>query len=422
MKIIILNTSDNEGGGAARATYRLHQGLNSVGVNSKMLVQQKMSDDSSVLVTNHKTGGILNKLRPSLDPLPLKFYKKRTAIHWGVSWLSSNIDAQIKDLDPDLVHLNWICSGFIPSSILPRIKKPLVWTLHDSWPFTGGCNIPFNCIKYQQKCGSCPQLGSNQEIDISRWLWAKKKKCWKNLNLTIIAPSKWLANCAKTSSLFRNFRIEVIPNGINTNQYRPIGRQLARNILGLDKEKKYLLFGAFGFSADPNKGLQYLAPAVQRLADYYEWKDNLEILVFGGLKSPNSQDFHFKTTYFGKLHDDISLNMLYSAVDVFIAPSMQENLPNTIMEALACGTPCVAFNIGGIPDLIKHQETGYLASPYKIEDLAYGINWVLSDSSRWLELSTNARKKVENEYKIEIIANRYKAIYQEIISNLKVEN
>lgn len=413
MRTIILNTSDIDGG-AARAAYRLHNQLHRIGLASTMLVQVKLSADPSVLGPSSELKKELDMLRSYLDAIPLKFYRKRSKTFWSTSWLPSKINFKLAALKPEIIHLHWICGGFIPIKLLPIFGRPLIWTIHDMWPFTGGCHYAYDCSRYRYTCGACPQLGTNLKKDLSYRILKKKEKYWKNLNLTVVSPSRWLAECARTSTLFRERRVEVIPNGLDLTLYKPVNKNMARNILGLDNNKKYILFGAVDSIRDSRKGFQYLKAALQQLATEKK-TDVLELLVFGALEPVNPPDLGLKANYLGRFYDDMSLAIVYSAADIYIAPSIQENLSNTVMEALACGIPCVAFNIGGMPDLVEHKKTGYLGRPFEVDDLAKGIKWVLADSARWQILSQYAREKAEKEYNIENVVRQYIKLYEELV-------
>jgi len=413
MKVLMLNFSDIQGG-ASRAAYRLHLGLNKIGFGSQMLVQSKGGDDFSTQGPEGTIAKGLSRLRRHVDRLPLEFYKNRKSPLFSLAWLPENTSRRIDARDPDLLHLHWICNGFISIAGLSKIRQPLLWTLHDCWAFTGGCHYPLACTRYQESCGSCPQLGSATDRDLSRWVWKRKTKHWQSLNITIVTPSRWLAQCAEASSLFRRARIEVIPNGLDLKRYKPLDRPLARDFLGLPDGKKLILCGTLGITGDQRKGFRYLQSAIGILAAG-GLGENAMLLVFGASEPPNPMELGLKTEYLGTLHDDISLALLYAAADVFVAPSIQDNLPNMVMEALACGTPTVAFDIGGMPDLIDHLQTGYLAKPFEPADLARGIDWVLSDEKRYLAMRSVARAKVEREFEITHIANRYVGLYKEIL-------
>lgn len=412
MKVLNINTNDILGG-AARAAYRLHQGLHLIDVNSQMLVQSKFSDDFTVLRNNTKLGKGIAKIKPNLDILLLNFYGQREKTVFSTQWLPNNIQTRVKQLNPDIVNLHWICGGFIPIETLEKIDKPIVWTLHDMWAFTGGCHYAGDCEGYLKNCGHCPQLHSNQSWDLSRWIWQRKAQAWKSLNLTIVTPSRWLADCAKKSSLFQGYRVEVIPYGLDINLYKPIDKKFARNLLNLPQDKKLILFGAMSATSDKRKGFQFLTPALEKLALEKE-KNDFELVVFGASQPAEDPNFPFKTNYLGRLNDDISIILLYSAVDVFVAPSVEDNLPNTVMESLACGTPCVAFDIGGMGDMIEHKENGYLAKPFCTDDLAYGISFIFNNQNQEI-LSHNSRKTVEEKFTLQLQAQRYLEVYREAI-------
>ena len=413
IKQLIINTFDIKGG-AARATYRLHKALQEVGIDSKMLVQYKESDDYSVIAPVSKSSKTLGKIRSRLDLLPLKKYKNFKKSPWSISWFPNSISKKIKLINPDIVHLNWICEGYIPISEITKINYPIVWTLHDMWAFTGGCHYSYECTKYQKKCGSCPQLESKRNLDISRWIWNRKYKSWRNLNLTIVTPSKWLAKCAKGSFLFKDLRVEVIPYVIDIDVFKPMGKLIAREILNLPKDKKIIVFGGISAASDRRKGFQYLQPALKELIGSSQ-KENIELVIFGLSTPLNPPNLSLKTNYLGIINDDIALALIYSAADVFVAPSIQDNFPNTVLESLACGTPVVAFDIGGNPDMIEHKKSGYLVKPFEIVDLAGGVNWIINDENRLNKLSQKARSKVLNEFVIDKVVTKYIKLFEELI-------
>jgi len=416
MKLLLLSTNDIYGG-AAIAAYRLLKGLQRNGVQAQMLVQSKKSDDYSIIGPEIKLQKAISKIRPIIDNIPVRFYKQRKRNIFSPAFLRDNIYKKIKNINPDIVHLHWIAGGFIKIESLANMKKPIVWTLHDSWAFTGGCHIPFECKKYIKNCGCCPTLGSNKQRDLSYKIWKRKKKSWKNLDLTIVTPSSWLAKCAKKSSLFYKTRVEVIPNGIDLSRFKPIDKNIARDILCLPKDKKLILFGAMSAINDQNKGFHLLKQSLKKFK--LIGNKNIEFVVFGSSKPKNEENLGFKIHYLGRLNDEISLALVYSTADVFIIPSIQENLPDTVMESLSCGIPVVAFKVGGIPDMIDHQKNGYLAKPFDTADLANGIKWVLEDDTKLKELSKNAREKVINEFDIVKVVEKYKDLYEDI---LKREN
>jgi len=412
MKILIVNAMDLSGG-AARAAYRLHKSLLDQNIESQMIVQTKASKDITILGHDSTIWKGLNKLRSIIDRIPVRFYKNRTKMLFSPSWLGfNNLIDVINKTRPDIVHLHWINHGMIRIEDLKRIKAPIVWSLHDNWPFTGGCHIMWDCERYIDKCGQCPRLGSDKENDLSRWIWNRKRNVYNSLdNLTIIGLSKWILESSQKSSLLINKRHINLPNPIDTSSFKPLDKAKARELWNLPKSKKLILFGAMYAIKDINKGYEKLKVVLDNLED-----DNVEFVVFGSGEPKVNPGFKFKAHYVGYIRDDIRLATLYSAADVMVVPSLQENLSYAIMESLSCATPVVAFNIGGNSDMIEHKNNGYLAEAYDTSDMAHGIDWILNNE-KYSELCQNARKKVLNEFESSIVAKKYIKMYEDILKN-----
>lgn len=415
MKILHLSTFDSRVGSAI-AAYRLHQGLLSIGISSEMFVRTKFGDDKTVVTHSAKWEPLLYRLNASLDSWELRRYPRKKSGMFSIQGGRDLIPCYISRINPHLINLHGVCNSFLQIGTLSKIHKPIVWRLPDMWAFTGGCHYSDNCDYFKDSCGACPHLGSVEENDLSRRTWKRKAKAWENINLTIVTPSSWLADLARSSSLFKNRRIEFIPNGLNTSLYKPTNKLAMRELLNLPKDKHIVLFGAANATSDPRKGFPLLQRALQELSQS-KWQDKIELVVFGSSEPENATDFGFQVHYVGKLNDTISLSALYSAADVMIAPSVQENFAATVLESLACGTPCVAFKIGGMPDLIEHQKNGYLAVPYQTNDLAQGIVWVLENQDRHQNLANYAREKVEKEFTRELQARRYLSLYEKVIGS-----
>lgn len=409
MKILIVNTSDIQGG-AARAAYRLHKALLNQGIDSQMLVQYKLTDDYTVLGPSTKIGKGFAKIKPTLDAIPTKFYPHKTKTLFSPSCLPFNkIVKQINKIEPDIVHLHWICGGMLKIEDLAKIKKPIVWSLHDMWVFTGGCHYDEECGRYKENCGYCKVLGSNKKNDLSSCVLERKHKSFKRNDLVIIGLSQWLANAAKESYLFKEKKIVNLPNPINTNLFKPFNKKQARQLWNLPENKKLILFGAMGATSDPRKGYQKLIESVQKLHH-----KEIELVIFGSSEPKEKPNLKFKSHYTGYLHDDISLITLYSVCDVMVVPSIQENLSNAIMESLSCGTPVVGFDVGGNRDMIEHHKNGYLAKAFDSHDLAKGIEWVLENEERYKQLCFAARKKVIAKFDSEKVAKQYIELYQSL--------
>ena len=416
MRVLLLSTSDIKGG-AARATYTTHQGLRQVGVQSTMLVANKSSDDRYVigLQPYRYPKRILRETRFYLDEIALKRYKNKKRCIFSPNITSDNILPEVERTNPDIINMHWICKSFLNPETFVKLNRPIVWTLHDMWGFTGGCHYTDGCNRYIERCGSCPHLASHQENDLSRKLWLRKYKAWKDLDLTIVSISHWLADCIRKSSLFSDKRVEVIPNAINTTKFKPIPKKIARDILNLPSDKNIILFGAVQATEDKRKGFQYVISAMREMARS-PIGSHLEVAVFGSAEPRNAPDLGINTTYLGILNDDVTLALAYAAADVMLVPSMEEAFGLTASEALGCGTPVVCFDTTGLKDIVEHQKNGYRASCFSIDDFVSGINWVLSDRERWKKLSQRAREKFEQEFTLDIQAQAYLQLYQEIIS------
>lgn len=412
MKVLHLNTNDTVGG-AARTAIRLHKGLRARGVESLFLAQDKQGDDATVLrIGGGKVSQIWRRVVPLLERMRLSIYRDYNGMPWSLNKLPRSVHNDINKLSPDIVHLHWVCGGFLPFSSLAKLQGKVVWTFHDSWPFTGGCHVPYPCLRYREECGQCPQLGSRLVSDISRASLRMKKKFFMRNDITIVTPSKWLRDCVQSSSVLRACHVEVIPNGIDLSLYRPVDKSFARELLGLPKDKLLILAGAVGALSDPNKGGEQLISAIENLS--LDFQREVELVIFGTSSLENIATLPIPARSMGRLHDDFSLVLLYSAADVFVCPSIQENLPTTVIEASACGTPSVAFSTSGLPDVIRHNETGYLARPFDTVDLANGISWILKDSSRNIELGRKARLMAEECFDIRSQSERYLNLYKNV--------
>lgn len=411
MKILIVNTSDIHGG-AAKAAYRLHRALLDAKIDSQMLVQSKTSDDSTVIGVKTRIQRFITRIRLVLDQFPIRFYKHRTRTLFTPAWLPfSKVVDHINKINPDIVHLHWIGFGMISIEELAHIKAPIVWSLHDNWAFTGGCHVKWECEKYKEQCGACPRLGSDKENDLSRKVFIRKEKTFSQIpNMTIVALSRWLVGCAKESTLLKDKKIINLPNPIDTRKFTPSNKEQARERWNLPQDKKLVLFGAMAPTGDINKGLKELKEALQKLIS----KD-MEFVVFGNSGPNHPLVFDFKTHNLGHLNDEASLITLYSACDVIVVPSLQENLSNIIMESLSCATPIVAFDIGGNSDMIEHKNNGYLAKAYNTDDLANGIEWILH-TSNYDELCKNAREKATKEFDSMVLAKKYIELYKEVLN------
>ena len=414
MKVVVANTLD-AAGGAARAAFRLHDALSRTGVDSEMLVARKTTDVPTVKGPDTHIDEAFSYLRPHFDALPRRFYDWPSRSQFSVGRIgASNLLSRLRNAEPDIVHLHWINGGFVGIHQLRHIKRPIVWSLHDMWPFTGGCHYARDgCRAFEDSCGRCPALRSNKARDLSRSIWARKHRIFDKIDdLTIIGLSKWITNEASQSSLFAGRRVVNLPNPIDSSVFRRIDRGVARELWKISPDARVVAFGAMNATSDRRKGYDLLVDALKQIS-----VTGVELLVFGA-PAPTGridEDVPFPVRYTGRLYDDVSLVTLYNAADVTIVPSRQENLSNTIMESLSCGTPVVGFDIGGNGDLIDHEINGYLAQAYEPEDLAMGIMWGLAGTGSLEPAMVAAREKVLNKFDYPVIARRYEALYRAIL-------
>ncbi len=441
LKVLLLNTDDFTGG-AAIACRRLLKALRAcTGVEAKMLVQESKSGQEGVIsLTNTWFGKKLAKALFILERLYFYPHEKSKAVRFQFNPAKYGMDVSENQIvkESDVLHLHWINFGFLSIDSLQKIfktNKPIVWTLHDMWAFTGGCHHSDDCENFQNQCGNCEKFLKNpSKKDLSNQIWEQKNQVYQNANLTIVTCSKWLGNRAKQSSLLKGKNIITIPNPIDIQTFKPINKQEARKTLGLDPAKQYILFAAMKVDA-VGKGFSYFKEALSIISEQLsvnsyqlsvnseQNKDNsslinhhssLELLIFGNAQAADFDSLPFKVNLLGHLSDLPTIVLAYSAASVFVIPSLAENLPNTTMEAMACGTPCVGFNIGGIPEMIEHKHTGYLTQYKSSDDLAKGIQYVLQ-AIEYETLCQNARQKVIENYSEEVVANQYAELYASLV-------
>ena len=413
LKVLTINSHDSFGG-AARAAYNCYMGLRSIPLDSKMLVATKARGDFDIIAPKKHIKKFISLIAPHIDDLPKNYFSTSNENLHSSAWFSSIKYNQISEIDPDIIHLHWVQGGALSIKEISKIKKPIVWTLHDMWPFSGAEHYSNNSERYKEGYKSFNRPKGESGFDLNRWVWKRKKKYWNKIeNLTIAAPSNWMAECARESVLFKDRRVEVVHVGLDHNLYRPIDKVAARKVLNIPQEKKIILIGALNFFNDKRKGGMLLKESLKILSKKKN-NCNIELYVMGISKPKNEEDLFFKTNYFGFGRDDLSLVLLYSASDVFVSPSTQENFSAMVFESLSCGLPSVAFDIGGMPDMINHKGNGYLARAFDTKDLAEGVDWVLNEGDS-KKLSDNARNFILTECTLEIQAKRYHEIYKSMI-------
>ncbi|CAM4103471.1 Glycosyltransferase involved in cell wall bisynthesis [Pedobacter westerhofensis] len=419
MKVIHLNTYEGNGG-AGRACLRLSDALNASGADSSVMVYYQFKESAKAVAFSKSP---FQKARAVFNILSERYMSKGLVkalkTPFSIQWFGRSIAKHPALKEADLIHLHWINHGFLrPKDLaaLEELDKPIVWTFHDSNAFTGGCHVRYSCENFHNQCGFCPLLKISGRNDISHQNWLRKRKGYQNLGFHIVAPSKWMANSIKFSSLMGARDVAVIPNTIETAVFKPYVKAEAKKLLKIAPEKFVLMSGFMPSKNDKHKGTSYLIDALNDLAGRPGIdKENIELLIFGNKENAEMPEFPFKTTFLGTISNDIHLAKCYSASDAFITPSLEDNLPNTVMESLACATPVVAFKTGGIPDMVEHLVNGYLADYESAEDLATGMEWLYHEESA-AEIQKQARLTILKNFSEEVIAEKHMVLYQSLIN------
>ncbi len=408
MKVLIISTYDT-GGGAAIAATRLMHAFQSAGHDVNMAVRTRQGNDPAIFPVGSHTG---NRVRFYWERGVI-YLHNRLSRHYLFDVSIANSGVSVTDLpefrSADVIHLHWINQGMLSLEEVGKIVasgKKVVWTMHDMWAFTGICHHAAGCTRYETSCGNCPYLVAGSPNDLSLKLFRKKQRAYAKGKITFVACSRWLRELAEKSPLTWGHEVVDIPNPIDTEVYFPMDKAMLRDKMCLPQKKKIVLFAA-AKASDPRKGLEYLIQASHTLA---QERDDLFFLIAGTESEAILNRLPLPARSMGYIPPE-RMPELYSAADLYITPSLQENLPNTIMEAMACGTPCVGFHIGGIPEMIDNGVNGYVAEYRNGDDLARGVAEVLYKAD-WEAFSRRAREKVVRTYAPEKIAHRYTTLYE----------
>jgi glycosyltransferase involved in cell wall biosynthesis len=416
MRIVHLSLSDCRGG-AARAAYRIHRAERAAGLDSRMFVRIKVTTDAEVepyqprkdfrsrLKRVRRRIGVVRRMsryHKTRPPGPLIFHGRSCELGGDL----------MGDLpEADVLHVHWV-STFVDFAAFFRAvggRVPVVWTMHDMNPFTGGCHYSGGCEGYLRRCGRCPVLGSTNPRDLSRSTWRRRQKALEHVPtdmLQLVAPSRWLAEQARRSSLFGRFGVHVLPNCLDTDRIAPRDRDVARRALDVPPEASVVLFVAANPEM-PRKGFHLLVDALNGTRR----PDNLLLTLGQGTPAVPEAVAH---RHVGALSDERLLSLVYSAADVFAVPSLEDNLPNTVLEAMACGTPVAGFDVGGIPDMVRPDETGLLAPVGDAGALGEAIGSLLADPARRERIGRACREAAVRKYSQSAGAQRYAELYESI--------
>lgn len=412
LSVLHLSESDTPGG-APRAGYRLHRALAGAGVDSRMWVGEKRSGDHTVEERSPggRMAGMLDRLRGALNRRTARLADPENPAAHYTGWMGRLSAKEINRSSADLVHLQWFHGPFLSVRQIGRIRKPAVWTLHDMWAFCGAEHYAPDEEGARWRNGYSADSREGGGPDVNRWTWRRKKRHWRR-PIQIVTPSRWLGECVSRSALMGDWPVSVIPYALDLETFRPWPRELARDILGLPKDPLLVLFGAWGGSGDDRKGWDLLARALPMLGERIE---EAEGVIFGQDAPRERPDLGLPLHYMGHLHDAAALALLYSAADLMAVPSRQDNLPQTGIEAQACGCPVAAFRVAGMPDVLEDGVTGRLAEPFSSESLAEAMAWMLEDPERRRRLGEQSRERARKLWSPDGVARRYRELYRELL-------
>ena len=409
MRVLIVNTSERTGG-AAVAANRLMKALNNNGAKAKMLVRDKETDSLTVVPLLHSSRLRWHFLWERLVIFCRLHFSRLHLFEVDIANAGSDITKLPEFQEADVIHLHWINQGMLSLKGIQKILKsgkPVVWTMHDIWPATALCHVTLGCHHFTSQCGHCRLLpGGGSSHDFSTTIWQRKQRILSEGNIYFVACSHWLESETKRSALLNGQKITSIPNPIDTRIYKKGNKQEARQRLGLPLDKKLILFASQRVT-NVNKGMDYLIEACRQLQ-----LADAAVVILGGHAEEVVSQLSLEAYPLGYVNEEQRIVDVYHAADVFVLPSLSENLPNTIMEAMACGVPCVGFKVGGIPEEIDHRRNGYVAEYRSAEDLAHGIRWILTEAD-YEELSKNAIHKVMQNYSQQSVALKYLDVYHQ---------
>jgi len=406
MRVLQVSESDRIGG-AALAALRLNNALNQRGVNSTLLVNRKMSDDSTII----SPVGFLAKFLARIKP-HLYIWRSKNKFDSNYLSIASNASSSIflDNIYPftyNILHLHWVNNGFVRLHDLVNFKKPIIWTLHDTWLFTGGCHSTQGCKQFLDDCSSCPKSNSNNgRLNLYRQFLAKNQILSLLTNkVTFTVPSTWMLESAQKSSLLKDFRIVKIPNMINTDVFRQLNKKDVMLELGLNTSYKYFVFGATNPLGDLNKGFAYLRTVFQQ-NDYSGYK----LIIFGKSKfDPETININIEVVFWNEIDSDEKLCKIYNAAEVLLMPSVHESFGQVAAEAMSCGVPVVCFDTTGLKDIVEHKKNGYLATLGNQDDFNEGIKWVLNNKND--NLSIQGRDKIVSDFSPNTVCKMFVELY-----------
>lgn len=416
MNILHINLAD-EAGGAARAALRLHAEFTQMGHTSRMLVGSRRKNLPEIAeVPARQTSWQKTRFRL------VNRFEAATGLQYLVQPWQNEFLRHPYTREAQVINLHNLHSGYFPYRMLPRLSRslPIVWMLHDLWAFTGHCGYPnlYGCERWKTGCGQCPALRDYPPLsrDTTAFLWRTKRRVYRRSAITLTTPSQWMVEFVRQSPLLGHCEVHCIPHGVDTTTYTPSSKAAAREKLGLPADAKIVLFSAFDAFLR-RKGGVYLFEALQRLTS--EGMKDLLLVTVGQNQDTIGPKYGFPVRALGRIRDEQSMALCYSAADIYVGPSLAETFGLVFSEAMACATPVIAFAGTGASEVVRHMETGYLARFQDTEDLTHGIRLLLEDANLRDTCGRRGREVAEQEYTLGLQARRLVALYELVIAQRK---
>jgi glycosyltransferase involved in cell wall biosynthesis len=412
LKVLVVNNIDVKGG-AYRASYNIHNALLKTGI------------ESSFYDYSHLCSEFVRNTSHSLDRLILRCYPHRKEPDFfSPSKIGINIRKEVVFKEVDIINLHWINGGFLSLKSVDWIMslgKPVVWTMHDFWPISGGCHLNRGCLKFKEHCGACPVLGSIKENDLSGKIWEQKKKIYNHSDLHWVTVSDWFFSQAKQSSLLKNSELHKIFNAIDTDVFKQVDKLSVRNELDIPSDRFIILTGGFGITKDPNKGFNDLLSSLHFIKEKYQIPtDKICIVVFGNTLESELNRSVYKIINAGLITDDAILSKYYAASDVFVCTSKQETGPTTVLESMSCGTPVISYNVGVVPEIVKNNENGFICTKNDPEEIAIGLmSFYQMEKEKRSQFGKNARKMIALNCSYEMTGKKYLELFMKIREKVK---
>lgn len=409
LQVVHFSTADNDGG-SGRSAYRIHSGLRAAGHTSRMLVGYKVTDDPDV-------DTVWGRARLRAADIVADAATRRLGLQYAVVPSSYRVRRHPWLASPDIIQLFNLHGAYFTPRLLPWLsaRAPLVWRLSDMWAATGHCAYAGACEKWRTGCGGCPDLESYPGVgrDFTASLWRMKDRIYSRLRMTLVAPSSWTERIARESPLLNRFPVVRIPNGLDTRVFQPLDQVAARRVLGIPEQGTAILFSAHVAHDNPRKGSDVLKAALTALGACED-----AMLLVAGVGADHWQDqVPQRVVPLGYLRDDRLIAASYAAADLVVVPSAVENLPNTVLEAMACARPVVAFDTGGTADAVRHEETGLVVPTGDAGGLAAAMARLLDDEALRDRLGRAALERARAEYAMEVQHRRFERLYDDILGS-----